>query len=142
MDNSKEKDLDFFNRLFFAIDQHNPTFWAGKLGVAQSTISGRWKKGSYPSSKNIVKICEYTGISANWLLLGHGPRFINDNDINVENLEAVEIAKIRKQTNEEVFTLRNQLEELKSKIEVEKHLKWLKKNFPSFDEENLSWARF
>ena len=42
---------------------------AAHLGVTPGTISG-WNNGSYPSSKHIVPICEFLGVSTDYLLTG------------------------------------------------------------------------
>lgn len=44
---------------------------ASDLGVSQSAVS-RWQNGGRISLDNVVLICEYLDVSADWLLLNRG----------------------------------------------------------------------
>ncbi len=67
----------FQQRLLEVLRTQRKTWWNKQLGVSGSLISARWEKGAPPKTDKILKICEITGISANWLLLGIGPKYIN-----------------------------------------------------------------
>ena len=45
-----------------------------KIGVTQASVSLCLKKGIVPSTYVIAAICEVFDISADWLLLGRGPK--------------------------------------------------------------------
>ena len=42
-----------------------------ELGVSESTIS-RWKQGAPIATENLIKLCQFLDISADWLLLERG----------------------------------------------------------------------
>jgi len=51
---------------------------ARHLGTQQSTIAGWCKDGKVPSSDRIIPICEFTGVTPEWLLTGN-PSCADDN---------------------------------------------------------------
>ena len=42
-----------------------------EVGVSESTIS-RWKKGAPIATENLIKLCQFLDVSADWLLLARG----------------------------------------------------------------------
>lgn len=76
--------MDVNERIFDLLDKQGKT--AVELGkyidVAPSSING-WKKGSYPSSKYIIRISEFLGVSINYLFTGK-------NDITESTLSSYE----------------------------------------------------
>lgn len=88
--------LEGFKARFQKLMQNNTqAYWAEAIGISQSVISDRWKKGSMPRADKLLKFIEITGVSANWLLLGIGPREIAD--LNEEKIEKAQNANRRTQ---------------------------------------------
>jgi len=64
-------------RLIEVLRMRKKSWWNKELGVSNSLIASRWVKGGVPKADKIGKICQLTGISANWLLLGVGPKYLD-----------------------------------------------------------------
>ena len=47
---------------------------AEAIGVSPSTVSEWYTKGTTPSAWHVIRLVEELGVSADWLLLGRGPR--------------------------------------------------------------------
>jgi len=69
---------NFQERLKEVLDMRQGIWWEKQLGVSNSLIGSRWKKGTLPRADKLIKICQLTGVSANWLFLGIEPKFIGD----------------------------------------------------------------
>lgn len=67
----------FHQRLMEVLRMRKKSWWNKELGVSNSLIASRWEKGGVPKADKISKICQLTGVSANWLLLGVGPKYID-----------------------------------------------------------------
>lgn len=90
------------------IDTEQVIFWAERLGVSKSLISSRWKKDHFPNIPNIIKLLIISGYSANWLLLGIGPKYIKQ----VHNPDQVAADESRRrEITTDLFQLEKQLEE-------------------------------
>ena len=73
---------DFHNRFMEVLCTKPVAWWSEQLNVVPSLINARWKKGSYPNADNLIKICFLSGISANWLLLGVGPKHLESKEMD------------------------------------------------------------
>ena len=58
-------------RLREALHGRQPKVVAADLGVTVSAVS-RWQHGGPILQRNLVALCDYLNISADWLLLGRG----------------------------------------------------------------------
>lgn len=132
----KENKNEFFERLWIILDYETPTFWSEKIGVSASTISGRWRKGSYPSLKSLFKICEHTKVSANWLLFGIGDKYMDANKIETDPGTAN--AEIRQYATEMIYSMQEKIYAIESNINTIELLKWFSEKFPSFDKKKLN----
>ena len=65
--------MDFKERIFNLLEEQGKTAKAlGKyIGVKESSISAWRNKDSYPSSKYILRISEFLGVSPTFLCTGH-----------------------------------------------------------------------
>ena len=88
------------------------SWWVEKLDIAPSLIPARWKKGAYPGTENIIKICKLLNISANWLLLGIGPKHLDQRRSPIEMSE-----RDREELQKHIYDLRSQLKKEKKKSE-------------------------
>lgn len=64
-------------RLMEVLNSHEPNWWKEKLDVSSGAIGFRWKKGGMPKTDKIIEICKLSGVSADWLLLGIGTKYID-----------------------------------------------------------------
>ena len=80
----------FHDRLYETIGSDIPG-WSKKIGVTPATVRDKWFKGSYPGADKIIKICNVTGKSANWLLHGSTDNVILAQDWTIDIIEACEI---------------------------------------------------
>lgn len=71
-------DHGFQERLNEVLKMRQGIWWERQLGVSNSLIGSRWKKGTMPRVDKLIKICQLTGVSANWLFLGIEPKLIGD----------------------------------------------------------------
>jgi transcriptional regulator with XRE-family HTH domain len=62
------------DRILLALKQSgkNQADLARHLSTKPSTVTGWIKEGHIPSASVVVPICEFTGISTDWLLTGEG----------------------------------------------------------------------
>ena len=68
----------FQKRLNEILSMHPGVWWEKELGVSNSLIGARWKKGTMPRVDKLIKMCQLTGVSANWLFLGIEPKLLGD----------------------------------------------------------------
>ena len=122
----KVKD-DFHNRFMEVLCTKPVAWWSEQLNVVPSLINARWKKGSYPNADNLIKICFLSGISANWLLLGVGPKHIESKEMDEDTRRTLQtyITSLEDQ-NEEITA---QSKKILDDVEVLKILKWFSKTF-------------
>lgn len=73
-----QSDNGFQDRLKEVLGMRQGIWWEKELGVSNSLIGSRWKKGTMPRVDKLIKICRLTGVSANWLFLGIEPKLIGD----------------------------------------------------------------
>lgn len=71
-------DSTFHDRLMSVLKTEKKKWWEKHLNVSNSLISSRWEKGGMPHLDKIIKICKLKNVSANWLLLGEGPKYLDD----------------------------------------------------------------
>jgi transcriptional regulator with XRE-family HTH domain len=65
-----EHTTDFHRRLESLLGDNIPE-QAQKIGVHETTVRVTWLQNeSYPTADNLIKICEVTKVSADWLLFG------------------------------------------------------------------------
>ena len=67
--------MDINERIFFLLNEQKRSAkeLSEYIKVSQASVSA-WKTGSYPSSKHIIRISEFLGVSAQYLLTGEeGP---------------------------------------------------------------------
>jgi transcriptional regulator with XRE-family HTH domain len=118
----------FKKRLLDVLGEEQQNWWSSQLGISQSVISSGWKKKSYPRSDNLIKICEIKGISANWLLLGVGPKYIED-------LDDKKIAEMQSKKNETQYKIMAQDEKV---LRLEERIHELERALKCVDVSNLA----
>ncbi|MBN2280368.1 MAG: helix-turn-helix domain-containing protein [Candidatus Marinimicrobia bacterium] len=76
----------FKNRLNDSINERNvsPTKFARDAGIKEETLRTWLKKDQVPGADSIVKICDFWGISIDWLLTG------KDNNISQEEWDMLQ----------------------------------------------------
>lgn len=95
------------------IDTEPVVYWARQLDVSKSLISSRWKKDHFPNIPNIIKLLMLSGYSANWLLLGIGPKYMSD--VHDPDQSAADELR-RRQTAVDLLQLEHQLSEEREKL--------------------------
>lgn len=95
------------------IDSKPVMDWAKELDVSKSLISSRWKKDHFPNIPNIIKLLVLSGFSANWLLLGIGPKYIGD-AYDPDQSAADELR--RREITADLFEMEHQLTEMTDKV--------------------------
>lgn len=99
--------MDINERIFYLLDKQGRT--AVELGkyidVAPSSING-WKKGSYPSSKYIIRISEFLGVSIHYLFTGEEEA--NESTLSSEEKELLNSFKLLQ--NKERFKVLGRIE--------------------------------
>ncbi len=112
----------FQQRLLEVLSTQKKTWWNKNLGVSGSLIGSRWEKGAPPKTDKIVKICQLTGVSTNWLLLGIGPKYINklvaDRDEEANRREIQEYIIKLEETKAEVEELLLKLSDRDKAIQI------------------------
>ena len=118
---------DFHNRFMEVLCTKPVAWWSEQLNVVPSLINARWKKGSYPNADNLIKICFLSGISANWLLLGVGPKHLESKEMDEDTRRTLQtyITSLEDQ-NEEIHA---QSEKIIDDVKVLKILKWFSETF-------------
>ncbi len=73
-----EEDLNY--RLKQVIKQHyeNQKEFAKVIGISQSIVTGWWADRSKPRTETLQKICEDTGVSMDWLVLGRAEPYVDE----------------------------------------------------------------
>jgi len=61
------------DRLLILIGNKKPTPWADSVGLSRGTLHAILKKGANIRSDQLIRICQTSGVSADWLLTGEGP---------------------------------------------------------------------
>lgn len=117
----------FKKRLLDVLGEEQQNWWSSQLGISQSVISSGWKKKSFPRSDNLVRICDIKGISANWLLMGVGPKYIKD-------LDDKKIAEIQSKKNETQYRIMAQDEKV---LSLEERINELERALKCVDVSNL-----
>jgi transcriptional regulator with XRE-family HTH domain len=76
----EEIEEDLIYRLKIIIKNHykNQNVVAKSLNIAPSVISDWWKRRLTPSTSYLEKICNDTGVSMDWLVLGRHQPYIED----------------------------------------------------------------
>lgn len=130
VNNNVEALLKAFQKRFIQLlETQKPVYWAEHTGISKSLITNRWKEGSFPRADNIIKILQLSGFSANWLLLGHGRRYLS------ETRSEQDIARTeheRRTIQEEIFELEEkyeaalgQIEQFKQQLALKQQTGWL-----------------
>ena len=69
---------DKFWERFSSVKNDSIANIAVKTGISENTMEG-WKvKGRLPKMKDAVTLCEYLGVSLDWLILGKSSENFND----------------------------------------------------------------
>ena len=81
--------MQFPQNIFTLLEQKRltATQMAKHLDCSEASING-WKNGSYPSSKYVIRICEFLNISPNYLLTGQE---LLQNDLTPDETEWLEL---------------------------------------------------
>lgn len=126
---------DFHNRFMEVLCTKPVAWWSEQLDVVPSLINARWKKGSYPNADNLIKICFLSGISANWLLLGTGAKFLENKEMDEDTRRTLQsyISALEDQ-NEEIS---EHSKKILNDVEILKHLRWFTETFQT--DQNKEW---
>ncbi len=118
---------DFQTRFMEVLCMRPVAWWSEELGVVPSLINARWKKGSFPNADNLIKICNLSGISANWLLLGIGPKHIESKEMDEDTRRSLQnyITTLEDKYEEAL----QQNEKIIHDVEILKRLKWFSDTF-------------
>lgn len=74
------------SRIRFVRGALSQEVFAAKLGVSKGSLGGYERDENLPNSDIVLKICQETGVSAEWLLQGEGlPRMTVDESASLEN---------------------------------------------------------
>lgn len=74
------------SRIRFVRGALSQEVFAAKLGVSKGSLGGYERDENLPNSDIVLKICQETGVSAEWLLQGEGlPRMSVDESASLEN---------------------------------------------------------
>lgn len=74
------------SRIRFVRGALSQEVFAAKLGVSKGSLGGYERDENLPNSDIVLKICQETGVSAEWLLQGEGlPRMSVDESASQEN---------------------------------------------------------
>lgn len=131
MDNKTKKDRKKFDQLVSKtveqchkhlreiIDTEQVVVWADRLDVTKSLISSRWKRDHFPNIPNMIKLLMISGFSANWLLLGIGPKYINQ-VYDPDQVAADELH--RRELTADLFQLEKDLDEKTAALDALKSL--------------------
>lgn len=133
---SKEQSKDSFHNRFMEVLCTKPVaWWSEQLDVVPSLINARWKKGSYPNADNLIKICLLSGISANWLLLGTGSKYLENKEMDEDTRRTLQnyITALEDQ-NEEIS---EHSKKILNDAEILKQLKWFTETFQT--DQNEDW---
>lgn len=125
---------DFHNRFMEVLCTKPVAWWSEQLDVVPSLINARWKKGSYPNADNLIKICCLSGISANWLLLGSGSKYLENKEMDEDTRRTLQsyISSLEDQ-NEEIS---EHSKKILNDVEVLKHLRWFTETFHTDQKED------
>ena len=103
---------DFVERLRLAFDGGTMAVVARRLGIPHATVRNYYKEGRLPAPEVLMKIAAETGVSLNWLLLGHGEMFAADT-APIELGRFLE-AKISEMIDRKLAAINMQIDELGS----------------------------
>lgn len=59
---------------------------APKVGISPATISAWYTRGTVPAADVAIRIATYLGISVEWLITGHDPEGLTEEDRNLLNM--------------------------------------------------------
>lgn len=131
-----ERYKSFHLRFLSLIDLKGKRYWEEELNVQPNLIWG-WYHGNVPTMDYVLKVCELSEASANWLFLGMGEKFLKNNT-PTDSLMANEREKIQEEfylNDKKIISLKNEaqkeIENLKYKSEVAYGLKLLEDFFDS-----------
>ena len=117
-------------RLQEILQTKKAVYWANILGVTKSVISARWKRDSLPNIPNVIKLLMISGCSANWLLFGIGPKYLQD---AFDDKDVAENEKKRRRETEiflklekDLYEAERKIAELRTFIEMHQEVEWLK----------------
>lgn len=106
---------DFHQRLQEVLDTKKQIWWRKKLNVSSSVIGFRWKNGGIPKADKIIEICKLSGVSANWLLLGTGPKYIDPSPDPEEEKHLRNANKYIQELEDKIEIYKNYLSDLPKK---------------------------
>lgn len=84
--------MEINERIFYLLKEQNKTAkdLGEYIGVKPSSISAWKNKGSYPSSKYLVRISEFFNVSLQYLLTGQDERIQAVSNLSTEETELIE----------------------------------------------------
>ncbi|MGE4406086.1 S24 family peptidase [Pseudomonas sp.] len=84
MDSNYEiKNEGFRRRLEELIGEEKPFPWAQRIGITPGVFNRMWNEGVAPKADTLEKIAETTGVSIDWLLMGRGPKRLEEGAVAV-----------------------------------------------------------
>lgn len=131
---------EFHVRFLTLIDLKGKKFWMEHLGARANLIWG-WHQGNVPSMDYVLKVCELSGVSANWLFLGNGPKFLNNEEpASFQKKDHALMGDEREILQEELYlndrklklekkAALKEIQTIKKDAEIARLLKWLKDLF-------------
>ena len=99
---------EFIGRLWYAVDRMERNFetqldFASWLGISSQAIS-QWKTGQTKPSREIVnRIAAHSGLSADWIELGKGQKYLATGDSLIDRITRI-MEKLPPDAQERVFS--------------------------------------
>lgn len=72
-----QSDASFKERLRFLMGDERPYSWCAKIGIKKGLFQYYWQRERIPKHDNLIKICDYTGCSLEWLITGRGEPYVD-----------------------------------------------------------------
>lgn len=106
------------------------------FGIHKNTYSNYVKRQSFPDSRFILAVCQKFGVSPNWLLLGAGPKYLDDQPFNGNGRETEDVLHL---PLVETWVIGREGEILHDGVldYMPVRRNWLEKTLPGFTDERL-----
>ena len=125
----KEEHTEFIERFCSVVETKETKFWMRELEAQYNLIWG-WKKKTFPSLEYAIRVCELSGVSANWLFFGVGPQYLEDsknsnyNDYEKKESLNLKLISMFNDSEAQQIEYESKISQLKAKIhELEMEIK-------------------